>query len=179
MNKAKISKNRENKVAIVAEIKEKIVKSKAVVFTNYQGITHKQLEQFKKDIKKSDAQFLVAKNTLLKLALGKVADELTRKDQLQNQTGAMFLYNDVVAPLKILAKMIKELEKPQVKFGILNGLEISREDVLKLATLPNRETLIAQMLGLMQSPMTRFVKGLNWNLIKLDLTLKAIANKKQ
>lgn len=179
MNKAKISKNRENKVAIVAEIKEKITKSKAVVFTNYQGITHKQLEQFKKDIKKSDAQFLVAKNTLLKLALGKVADELTRKDQLQNQTGAMFLYNDVVAPLKILAKMIKELEKPQVKFGILNGLEISREDVLKLATLPNRETLIAQMLGLMQSPMTRFVKGLNWNLIKLDLTLKAIANKKQ
>ena len=178
-----VSKNKEEKIAIVAEVKEKVEKSKAMVFTSYKGLTHKQLESFKREIKKTDAQFLVAKNTLIRKALAETntaveSVDLTN-DQLQGQTGAMFLYADVVEPLKILAKLVKELEKPEIKFGILDGKVITKSDVLKLSTLPNRETLIAQMLSLMQSPMTRLAKGLNCNIVKLVMTLNAIASSKQ
>ncbi len=178
----KTSANKEKKIAIVAEIKEKLGRSKAMVFANYGGLTHKQLEDMKKEIKKLDATFVVAKNNLFKLAFtetGTAANEKQMTDeQLQGQTGAMFLYSDVVSPLKILSKMIKEIEKPEIKFGILDGKVISKADVLKLATLPNRETLISQMLGMMQSPTVRLVKALNWNIVKLAMTLNAVAKTK-
>lgn len=177
-----ISKNKEAKIAIVAEIKEKIEKSKAMVFTSYKGLTHKQLESFKRDIKKTNAQFLVAKNTLIRKALAEtntaVENVNLTNEELQGQTGAMFLYSDVVEPLKILAKIIKDLEKPEIKFGILDEKVISKSDVLKLSTLPNKDILIAQMLSLMQSPMARLAKGLNWNIVKLAMTLNAVSKTK-
>lgn len=65
----KISKNREKKEKIVAEISEKVNRAKAMIFTNYEGLTHKQLEGLKKAIKTLDAELMVTKNTLLTRAL--------------------------------------------------------------------------------------------------------------
>ena len=65
----KKSANRQKKEAIVTELSEKIAKANAIVFTNYQGITHKQIEGFKKAIKPLKAEYVVAKNSLLALAL--------------------------------------------------------------------------------------------------------------
>ena len=65
----KISVNRQKKEKIVEEITYKIQKARALVFTNYQGMTHKQLEELKKVLKALNAEFMVTKNTLLKIAL--------------------------------------------------------------------------------------------------------------
>lgn len=176
-DKAKISANRQKKEAIVAEVSEKIAKSKAMVFTNFQGLTHKQLEEFKKTIRKSDAEFAATKNTLLKRALG---DEAVagNEDKFQQPTGTIFMYGDIVEPLKVLAKMMKELEKPSIKFGLLEGKAITEADVKKLATLPSREVLIAQMLGMMNAPIQGLHRALSWNLQKFVMTLKAIEDQK-
>ena len=66
MNDTKISKNREKKMSIVTNLSEKFEKAKAVVFTNYQGLTHKQIEGLKKAIKPLEAEYFFAKNSLLK-----------------------------------------------------------------------------------------------------------------
>lgn len=173
----KISKNREKKQAIVAEVSEKVGKAKAMVFTNFQGLTHKQLEDFKKEIKKADAEFAATKNTLLKRALG---DEAIagNEDKFQQPTGTLFMYGDVVTPLKVLTKMMKDLEKPSIKFGLLEGKAMTEAEVKKLATLPSRETLIAQMLGMMNAPITGLHRALSWNLQKFVMTLAAIEKKK-
>jgi large subunit ribosomal protein L10 len=84
----------------------------------------------------------------------------------------------LVEPLKQLAKTIKELSLPTIKFGILDKKVISGEQVLKLASLPSRDTLIAQLLGNMKSPITGLVFVLNSNIQKLAMTLKAIESKK-
>jgi len=173
----KVSANRQKKETIVAEIAEKVGKSKAMVFTNYAGLTHQQLEGFKREIRKSDAEFAVAKNTLLKRALGdKVAGE---EDKFIQSTGTIFMYGDIVAPLKALAKMMKDFEKPEVKFGLLDGKVITDKDVAKLATLPSREVLIAQMLGMMNAPIQGFHRALSWNLQKFVMTLSAVTKKKE
>jgi large subunit ribosomal protein L10 len=177
-DKVKISANKQKKTKIVAEISEKVGKAKAMVFTNYQGITHKQLEQFKRDIKKSDAEFAVAKNTLLKKSLVDANLETGDDKNFDQPTGAIFLYGDIVAPLKILAKMIKEMEKPQIKFGLLDGKLMTKEQVIKLSTLPSREVLIAQLLGQMKAPIAGFHRALHWNLQKFVMTLSAIEKKK-
>ena len=65
----KNSQNRQKKEGLVAELTEKVDKSKGIVFTNYQGLTHKQLETFKKAIKPMEAEYVAAKNSLLLIAL--------------------------------------------------------------------------------------------------------------
>lgn len=174
----KVSKNKEKKQKLVAEMSEKVAKAKAIVLTNYQGLTHKQLEDFKKGLRKLDAEFAVTKNTLLKRSLQEAKLDTSNADAFNKATGTLFLYGDPVAPLKALTKMFKELKLPEVKFGILEGKTIATEDVLRLATLPSREILIAQLLGQMQAPIAGFHRALNWNLQKFVMTLKAIEKAK-
>ncbi len=180
MNKdnTKLGPNRQKKIAVVAEINDKVAKAKAIVMTNYTGLTHKQLEEFKREIKKSEAEFAVTKNTLLKRSLVENKLETGEDKNFDQPTGTMFLYGDIVAPLKALAKMIKTLEKPQVKFGILDGKILSDKEVLKLATLPSKEVLLGQLVGMLNSPIQGLHRALNWNLQKFVMTLGAIEKKK-
>lgn len=173
----KISSNKLKKGAILDELKEKVSRSKAVVFTNYQGLTHKQIEELKKAVKPLKADFVVAKNTLLALAL---PDYINSKDAsaLQGPTGTMFVYEDIVEPLKQLAKTIKLLGLPVVKFGILDKEKLTSEQILKLSTLPSREMLLAQLIGGLKSPIYALHRSLNWNLQKLVMTLNEVSKKK-
>lgn len=173
-----MSSNKQQKASIIAEISEKVAKAKTMIFTNYQGLTHKQLEGFKREIKKANAEFSVTKNTLLRRSLVEAKLETGEDKNFDQPTGTLFLYGDIVHPLKVLTKMIKELEKPLIKFGILEGKLINTTDVMKLATLPSREILIAQLLGQMNAPIAGFHRALNWNLQKFVMTLKAVENKK-
>lgn len=174
-NTNKISKKREIKVKIVSGLEEKVEKSKVLVFTNYQGMTHKQLEELKRAVKKTDGDFIVTKNTLIKKALAPLKVEVKGFDL---PTATLFAYSDIVSPLKELSKMIKILKLPLIKYGILDGKQISEADVLKLASLPTREVLLAQVVGGLKSPIFGLHRALNWNFTKLVLTLKAIETKK-
>lgn len=173
-----MSQNKQRKAGLVSEISEKVNKAKAMVFTNYQGLTHKQIEQFKRDIKKAQAEFAVTKNTLLKLSLKNANLETGEDKNFDQPTGTLFLYGDIVSPLKVLSKMIKEIERPLIKFGLLDGKLLSKEDVNKLSSLPTREVLLAQLLGQMNAPIAGFHRTLHWNLQKFLITLKAIENSK-
>src|SRR3972149_8929786 len=103
----KISKNRQKKIEIVASLSEKFGKSKAIVFTNYQGLTHKQIEGLKKAIKPLEAEYVVAKNSLLQRSAKETNLKFEGEHLLGGQTGTLFLYNDIISPLKALAKVIK------------------------------------------------------------------------
>lgn len=171
----KVSKNREKKQEIVKQLAEKVSKSKAMVFTNYQGMTHKQMEGLKKALRKTDAELIVAKNTLLKrsLACPTWEEELTK-----GPTATLFAYSDIIAPLKELAKIIKNLKLPAIKFGIMDNQALTSDQLLKLASLPSREVLIAQVVGGMKAPIYGLHRALNYNLVKLVMTLGAIQKTK-
>src|SRR4030042_1644270 len=116
----KISANRQKKMDTVASLSDKFGKAKAVVFTNYQGLTHKQIEGLKKAIKPLEAEYIVAKNSLLQRSAKEKNLKFEGEHLLDGQTGTLFLYNDIITPLKALAKTIKELNLPNVKFGIMD-----------------------------------------------------------
>jgi len=162
-------------MAIVSSLSDKFGKAKAVVFTNYAGLTHKQIEGLKKELKKAESEFVVAKNSLLVRATDK---KLEGEYALDGQTGTLFLYNDIIAPLKALAKVIKELNLPNVRFGIMEGDFITGEQILKLSTLPTKEVLLTQLVFGLKSPITGLHRALNWNLQKLVMTLNVVAQAK-
>ena len=174
----KISANRQKKIDIVADLNQKLAKAKAVIFTNYQGITHKQLEALKKAIKPLDAEYVVAKNSLVLRALDENKIKLEGENPLEGPTGTMLIYADVVAPLKQLAKTIKELGMPSVKLGIMENKFLTGEQILRISTLPSRETLLAQIAAGLKSPISGLHRALNWNLQKLVMTLGAVAKAK-
>lgn len=190
----KISKNRLKKEQLVAELTEKVGKAKALVFANYQGMTHKQLEGLKKALKKVDAEMLVAKNTLLKLALKKQESGSMNQESIENPnsnlegpTITLFAYGEVIGPLKEIAKSIKNLKIPTVKFGLAKRDPASQDitwefltdaAVMRLSTLPSREVLLAQLVAGLKSPIFALHRALEWNLRKLVLTLRSIENHK-
>ena len=174
---AKITSNKQKKIETVAELSEKVNKSKALVFTNYQGLTHLQIEGFKKGLRKLDAEYAITKNRLMKRALEE-NKHMVDDNALEQPTATLFLYGDPIAPLKTLAKMMKDLQKPGIKFGIMEGHIIDDKQVIQLSTLPSKEILLAQLLGMMQSPLIGLHRALNWNLQSFVMTLNAIAKQK-
>lgn len=173
----KINSNRQKKEKIVAELNEKVEKAKAMVFTSYQGMTHKQIEGLKKALRKVDAEYIVTKNTLLKIALEKISE--APKEKMGGQTATLFAYSDIINPLKELSKVIKNLKLPVIKIGIMDHQIITADQVTKLATLPSREILIAQVVGGMKAPIFGLHRALSWNLMKLVMTLSAIQKTKE
>ncbi len=178
MSDVTTSKNRLKKHDIVAELSAKVEKAKGMVFTNYQSLTHHQLETIKRAVKKLDADYFAAKNSLILRSLDGKVDVSSEKEKFTQPTATLFLYNDIIEPLKLLAKTIKELKLPLIKFGILEGKIITDKEVLKLASLPPLPVLRAQLLGQMQAPISGLHRALNWNLQSLVMTLNAIKEKK-
>lgn len=174
----KLNKNREKKQEIIASISEKMQKAKAIVFTNYQGLTHKQLEDFKKKIKTMDSDFMIAKNSLVLRSAKETNVKIEDEKSIEGPTGTMFIYDDVINPLKQLAKTIKEFGLPTIKIGILDNQALTKDEVLKLATLPSREVLLAQVVGSLKGPLFGLHRSLSWNIQKLAMTLKAVEAKK-
>jgi large subunit ribosomal protein L10 len=180
MNKdnTKTSANRQKKETLIAEYTEKVDKAKGMVFANYQGLTHLQLEALKKAMRKEDAEFVATKNSLILRALDGKVDVTAEKDKFTKPTATLFIYNDFIEPLKHLAKTIKELTLPVIKFGVLECKIVSDTDIVKLSSLPSLPVLRAKLLGQMQAPISGLHRALNWNLQKLVMTLSAIADKK-
>lgn len=166
----------QKKIDQVNELTAKLDKAKSVVFADYRGLKHKQLEDLRKKLKKVEGEFTVSKNRLLLRALGKKAEEV--KSFLTDSTATLFAYGDEVAPLKELMKFFKVAAMGKTKGGLLGKSAISDAEVTKLATLPTREILLGQVVGRLNGPIQGLHYGLSWNLNKLAWALGAVRSKK-
>ncbi len=161
-------------------IKEKLSRAKAVFLAEYRGLTHQQLEQLRRALKKVEAELVVAKNTLVKIALSEnkfaQLDDLAK--ELKNPTATLFIYGDEIAPIRELAKFIKTLQLPKIKIGVFAGKLANEADFLKLATLPTRDVLLATLAGRLNSPIQGLHYALSWNIQRLVTVLGNVKNKK-
>lgn len=164
---------RDKKIKIVEELKEKSGRARSLVLTDYRGLTHRQMEEIKKALKEVGADFMVTKNTLLKLALTN-SQLLNSISNLEGPTATLFSYQDEIAPLSTLAKFIKNFGLPQIKMGILGEKVLSNEEILRLAFLPPREVLLTNLVRCLKSPLQRTTYALSFNIQKLDLILKGV-----
>jgi len=166
----------QKKIDIVQNLTDKLGKAKSVVFADYTGLKHKQLETVRKALKKTGAQFVVAKNTLLLRSMGDKADSL--KDMLKKNTGVLFNFDDEVAGLKELVKFFKLAGTGSFKAGILGNQILTSRDINTLAELPGKQELIAQLARQLNAPISGLHYALSWNMNKLVWGLNNIKNKK-
>ncbi len=176
----KTSPNRQRKIEAVTGLQDKLAAAKAFFFTDYRGLTHKQLEELRKALKKVEAEFIVAKNTLLKLAIQQLPKESLEQleSALNNPTAALLIHGDPVNAVKTVAKFIKNFQLPKIKIGFFEERIATSDDFKKLSILPNREILLATLAMRMKSPLYGLHYALNWNLKRIVVALNNIKEKK-
>ena len=165
------------KIETVKELSEKVTKAKSIVFADYRGLKHKQMEELRRGIKKVNGELVVAKNRLLLRSLGDAAKGV--EATLNDSTAALFSYADEVTPLKELVKFFKAAGIGKTKAGLLGTQVLADADVTRLAQLPGREQLLGQLVGQLNAPIQGLHRAMSWNLNKLVWALDSIKNKKQ
>ena len=160
----------------VNELTDKIAKSRSIIFADYTGIKHKQLETLRKNLKKTGAEFAVTKNKLLERALGDTAASV--KSYLKENTGALFNYEDEVAGLKEMLKFFKAQTLGKTKGGLLGTQVLTDAEVTRLSKLPAKQELLGMLVGQMKSPLYGLHRALSWNMNKLVWALQAVKGKK-
>lgn len=148
----------ENKKAIVDEIKENIQNSESVVIFSYQGLTVAELSELRKELKKTDSEVKVYKNTLFKRA---VDDLNINLDGFLEGPNAILFGKDLLEPIKVISKFAKEHEKANITVGIINGAPADLEVIKEYASIPSREGLLTMLAGGMIQYVRDLAIGLN------------------
>lgn len=175
------SKENPKKEAIVASLKAKLDKAVALFLTEYRGLTHQQLESLRKILKEVDAEYVIAKNTLLGISIDqsrKKNDLQEMKKELVNPTATLFAYGDAFAAVKQLADFARSFSRPKVKIGFLQGSIMDGQAFDRIASLPSHEVLLAILVYRLKSPIYGLHYALNWNMQKLVAVLDNIKDSK-
>ena len=137
------------KKKLVAEIEEKIKQAKSVIFMDYRGVTVAEDTQLRNKFRDNGVVYKVYKNNLVRIALNNLGiKELD--DKLTGTLSVAFSNNDEISAAKIVASE-KFKEKMAFKFGLVGMNVLNETEVGQLATMPSKEQLIAQLMGLIQS----------------------------
>src|SRR3954453_16668079 len=152
--------NREEKSATIQEIAAQIEGSEAIFAVDYRGISVSQAAELRGTLREANASFRIVKNRLTKLAADKAGEERLT-ELLQGPTALTFVSGDTAAAAKAIATFNKEHDVLTYKGGFMGETSLDEAGFKSIALLPNREVLIGQFAGVVASPITGIVRGLN------------------
>ena len=165
------------KAEVVDKLKQKLKRSKSLFITDFTGLNVAEINGLRRDFKKKGAEYVVVKNTLLKLA----AEELGFDpilNYLEGPTAVVFAYEDSIIPAKILYDFSKKTEKPKTKAFWVEENLFEREKLESLAKIPSREELFNQIVWSINSPITNLIGTLDGLLRNFIGTIEAIVKAK-
>jgi large subunit ribosomal protein L10 len=164
------------KEQLVAELKDKIQSAQALYYTDFTGLNVKRMTELRRRLRKANVEYVVIKNTL---ALRAVNESGLVGERLRGPTG-LVVARDPVTAAKLLSDFARENEqRPSVKGGMLDGRAVDKEQVKRLASMPSREQMLAQLGAGLQSPMAAFVGALNGMLSMFAGALEALRVQKE
>ena len=169
--------NLEQKQAVVAEISAQLAQAQAIVLAEYRGLGVPAMTDLRRRARGSGIYLRVLKNTLVRRAVA----ETPFAGLTEKMVGplAYGISSDPVKVAKVLHEFSRGNDKFVIKAGAMANLVMSPKDVASLATMPNREELVAKLLGTMQAPIATFMRTLNEVPARFVRTLAAIRDQKQ
>lgn len=169
---------KEKKYKVVEELSEKLKRMNSMFLAEYSGLTVAQITKLRKELRTVDVEFNVVKNSLLKIA-SEGTGAAVINDKFTGPNAIVGIYNDPTSAAKIITAMAKEMPLLKLKAGFLGDKPLTVEDIVKLATLPSKEILIAKLMGLLQGMPQRLLYVLSGNTNKLMMALNAIKTQKE
>ena len=147
--------NKEQKKTYISEMTAKFENTEAVLVTHYQGLTVKQLDELRSELRKQGIKFKITKNRMTKLAL----KDTKCKDIIDLFTGptAVALSKDAISSAKILDKFSKANKNLRILGGVMGEEVLKLKDVLRIATLPTLNEARVKITNILQSPAQKIV----------------------
>jgi large subunit ribosomal protein L10 len=168
--------NREEKSATIQEIAAQIEGAEAIFAVDYRGISVPQAAELRTKLRETDSSFRVVKNRLTKLAATQVGEDRLA-DLLVGPTALTFVRGDTAAAAKAITTFNKQHQVLTFKGGLMGEVVLDEAGFTAIAKLPSREVLIGQFAGIVASPITGIVRGLNALIQGLATQLGQIADK--
>jgi len=166
------------KIELVKKLTEKIKAAKSAIFVDYKGLKVKDSTDLKKSLRKADAEYIVAKKTLIDIALKNAGIEGVDIKSMEGQIALSLSNADEVAGAKIIDGFAKTNENVKMLGGVLGTQVMDAAQVKALAKIPSKEELLAKLVGTLNAPVSGFVNVLAGNLRGLVNVLKAVSDKK-
>ena len=167
---------RTDKEQLVTELQGKMTGMKALYFTDFTGLNVKRMTELRRRLRRAGVEYVVIKNTL---ALRAVNEAGLTTERLRGPTGVV-LSKDPVTAAKVLSDFARENEqRPAVKGGLLEGQALDEAQVRKLATMPSREQMLAELGASFQAPLSMFLGAMNALLTNFAGVLEALKAQKE
>jgi large subunit ribosomal protein L10 len=174
---------RNQKAAVVEEVRDRIASTEALVLTEYRGLDVPALAELRAALRAAGGEYKVYKNTLVRLAVHEL--DLDLEELLVGPTALAFVAEkpdgtkgDAAAVAKALKDFAKDNDSLVVKGGLLDGELLSPAQIESLAKLPPREVLLAQIAGALAAPLQKFAGLLNALPQNMAYALKALLDER-
>lgn len=165
---------RADKEAFVADFRDRMEGATAIYLTDFTGLDVKAMTTLRRELRKAGGEYIVVKNRLVKRALAEL-DVPDFSEHLLGPTGVVFGRTDVVEAAKAVADFAKQHgDRPVFKVGIVEDGLLDAEEIGRLAQLPPREQLLAELAGAMAGPMAALASALGAKLQEAVGLLEAL-----
>jgi large subunit ribosomal protein L10 len=147
--------NREEKALLVASLKNDFAQSKGAFLVNYQGLTVEQVKNLRKGLRSKGGRMKIAKARLIKMAAQDIPEINVMLPYFKEQIGVVFVQEEPQLVAKVLSDFAKENEKLSIVAGSLESKLLDKATIVRIASLPSREVLLAQLCGTLKAPIAR------------------------
>lgn len=166
------------KIEDVATIKTLFENNNAYFVADYHGLNVADITSLRRNLRKQNVTFIVAKNTLIKVAATQ-AGVKGLDDHLIGPTAVAFAKDDAPAAAKILHESFKSIEKPRMKVFVIDENIFDGNEIKKFADLPTKDVLLSMIASAVEAPMVGVVSAINALFQELLGTIDALAEKKK
>lgn len=153
--------NKAEKAEIIASVAEKLDNATGLYLLDYKGITVEEVNELRREFRKSNVEYRVVKNTLARLAIDRVQKYEKIKDYLVGMTGLAITKDDPVAPAKVIKKFRDKFNKLELKACYIENSFYEGSRLEELANLPSKPEIISAIIGSLHSPISGVVGAIN------------------
>ena len=144
----------------VTKLANKIKDAKLVLLTDYRGINVEDVTSLRADLRKSNTEYTVIKNNITKRALAEAGIE-GLEDKLVGPTAVIMSNEDYLEPSKTIYEFTKNNEYYKIKGGVIEGKVMTAEEIVTLAKLPSKETLLSMLAGALLANIQKFAVAID------------------
>ena len=168
--------NKKN-ISNVKELTDKLSRAKSIYFTDYLGLNVSDVTSLRKKFFESNVEYLVVKNTLLKIASDK--NKISLGDELfSGSTAIAISYDEPVIAAKVIKGFLKDHDLPSIKGVLFEGSYLPASEFEKIANLPSKEESLTKIIITLKSPVQSIINLLNSPMVKLVNVLNGLKEAK-
>jgi large subunit ribosomal protein L10 len=172
-----MGRTRENKAAVIADLKDLLKEVQLAFVIDYQGLSVAEITDLRKRLRPSGGVCKIAKNTFVRIAVDGDENWQPMHEFLKGTSALLLVKEDVSGAIKAYKSFQKDTKKTELRGGVMEGRALTKEQVEEIGNLPSKEQLMAQIAGGINALTTKIAVGIKEVPSSLARGIKAVSEK--